>query len=76
LIIERREGESHERLVARFRQMVQRAGILREIRRRRHFVSKAQVRRLAQAKAIRRARKRARKDGGPPGAPGRWSEGS
>ena len=59
MIIERQEGESHERLLARFLQMMQRSGILREIKRRRHFVSKAEARRRARAKAARRARRNA-----------------
>jgi len=59
LIIERRDGETKERLVDRFRLMVQRAGILREVKRRRHFVSKSQVRRMERAKALRRARRNA-----------------
>ena len=59
MIIERREGESNERLLSRFRQMMQRAGILREAKRRRHFISKSEARRLAYAKARRRARRNA-----------------
>jgi ribosomal protein S21 len=59
MFVELREGESQERLLARFRQAVQRDGILREARQKRHFVSRSQARRLARAKAMRRARKRA-----------------
>jgi len=59
LIIERRDGETKERLVDRFRLMVQRAGLLREVKRRRHFVSKSEVRRRDRAKALRRARRNA-----------------
>jgi ribosomal protein S21 len=59
MIIERREGESNERFLARFRQMTQRAGILREARRRRRFISRSEARRMAHAKALRRARRRA-----------------
>ena len=40
---------------------MQRDGILREAKRRRHFISKSEARRLARAKALRRARKRANK---------------
>ena len=61
MIIERREGEGGERLIGRFRQMVQRAGILREAKRRRRFISKSQARRMAIAKAARRARRNAEK---------------
>ena len=53
-----REGESGEALVSRFTKLVQKDGVLREFKRRRHFVSKTQQRRLAAQKA---ARKRARR---------------
>jgi small subunit ribosomal protein S21 len=59
MMIERREGESNERFLSRFRLMVQRAGVLREYKRRRHFVSKSELRRKAHAKARRRARRNA-----------------
>jgi ribosomal protein S21 len=59
LIIERREGETNERLLARFRQMMQQAGILREAKRRRRFISRSEARRMAHAKAMRRARRNA-----------------
>lgn len=59
MFVELREGESQERLLTRFRQAVQRDGILREARQKRHFVSRSEARRLARAKALRRARKRA-----------------
>jgi ribosomal protein S21 len=38
---------------------MQRTGLLRELKKRRHFISKSEARRLAQAKAMRRARKKA-----------------
>ena len=53
-----REGESGEALVSRFTKLVQRDGVLREVKRRRFFISKAQRRRQDAAKA---ARKRARR---------------
>jgi ribosomal protein S21 len=59
LFVELREGETQEHLLTRFRQKIQRAGILREAKRRRHFVSRSELRRVARAKALRRARKRA-----------------
>lgn len=59
MIIERREGETNEQFLARFRQMMQRSGILREVKRRRHFISRSEARRIALAKARRRARKQA-----------------
>ncbi|MEX1254940.1 MAG: 30S ribosomal protein S21 [Dehalococcoidia bacterium] len=60
MIVERREGESQDQLLSRFRTLVQRTGILREIKKRRHFISKSEARRMAQARAARRARKRAK----------------
>jgi len=59
VFVELREGESQERLLTRFRQAVQKSGILREAKKRRHFVSKSEMRRLERAKALRRIRKRA-----------------
>jgi len=56
-IVEIREGESPEHLLTRFRQAVQRDGILREIKQRRHFIPKGERRRIAQAKAARRRRR-------------------
>lgn len=53
-----REGETGEALVSRFTKLVQRDGVLREFKRRRHFISKSQMRRIAEQKA---ARKRARR---------------
>jgi ribosomal protein S21 len=53
-----REGETGEALISRFTKLVQRDGVLREFKRRRHFISKPQLRRIAAQKA---ARKRARR---------------
>lgn len=61
LIVERRESETGERLLKRFQLLVQRAGILGEHKRRRHFISNSEARRMARAKAARRARKNAAK---------------
>jgi small subunit ribosomal protein S21 len=58
LFVQLRDGETQEHLLGRFRQGMQRDGVLREIKRRRHFVSKSEVRRLDRAKATRRARRR------------------
>jgi small subunit ribosomal protein S21 len=65
VFVELRDGESQEHLLTRFRQAVQKDGILREAKRKRHFVSKSETRRLARAKALRRARKRADNRGRP-----------
>jgi len=58
LLVQARDGEPGEALIARFTKLVQRDGILREAKSRRHFISKPQARRIAIQKA---ARKRARK---------------
>ncbi len=71
MIIQRREGESNERFLARFRQMTQRAGILREAKRRRRFISRSEARRTARAKAQRRARRSAARAFGRRGS-GSW----
>ncbi len=60
MFVELREGESPERLLSRFRQAVQNDGILREVKRKRHFIPKSEMKRLARAKALRRLRKRGR----------------
>jgi ribosomal protein S21 len=54
-----REGESQESLLARFQRMVQREGIIREAKSRRHFISNGELARMAQRKAARRRRRRA-----------------
>ena len=61
MIVERRESETAERLLKRFQMVIQRAGILGEAKRRRHFMSTGEKRRIAQAKTVRRARKNAEK---------------
>lgn len=53
-----RDGESQEALVRRFRKKVQRSGILKDVRKKRWFVSKSEKRRIAKRKAIRRIRRR------------------
>jgi ribosomal protein S21 len=55
--VELRDGESPEHLITRFRQAIQRDGILREIKQRRHFIPKSERRRIARAKAARRRRR-------------------
>jgi small subunit ribosomal protein S21 len=56
-----RRGESQERLLRRFRRAVQRARILSEVRRRRHFISKGEERRFRHKRALRRIRRRERR---------------
>ncbi len=55
-----REGESPESLVNRFRASVQHSGVLRELKDRRFFRSKAQKARLAAQRAARRRRRQRR----------------
>ena len=56
-----REGENPESLVNRFRASVQHSGILRELKDRRFFRSKAQKERLAAQRAARRRRRQQRR---------------
>jgi len=53
-----REGESQESLLTRFQKSMQRSGVLREFRARRHFISKAEKTRMAERKAARKAARR------------------
>lgn len=53
-----REGESQEALLRRFRKKVMRAGVLRDAKKKRWFVSKSEQRRIAKRKAIRKHRRR------------------
>ena len=56
-----REGESQDKLLRRFRKKVTRSGVMSEVRKRRWFVSKNEQRRMEDKKAIRRHKKRARR---------------
>lgn len=56
-----RPGESEESLVRRFSKKVLKDGILKEVKKKRYFVSKSEQRRIADRKAIRRHRRRERK---------------
>jgi ribosomal protein S21 len=56
-----RDGEDGEALVKRFQSIIQRAGIMRELRDRRFFRSKGEQGRIDKARAIRRSRRRHRK---------------
>lgn len=52
------EGETFDGLLSRFRASVARSGILRELKDRRFFSSKAEKARLAARRAARRRRRR------------------
>jgi len=56
--VTRRQGESFDSLLKRFRKKVTRSRILSEAKKHRYFVSNAEKRRIALRKAIRRQRKR------------------
>ena len=64
LKVELRDGESGDQLLNRFTKMIQKDGILREVKARRHFISEGERMRIAQrkAEAKRRRKMRNRKD--------------
>jgi small subunit ribosomal protein S21 len=53
-----RENEPLERALRRFKKKVQRAGILRDLRRHRHYLKPSEQRRRERVKAERRRRRR------------------
>lgn len=55
-----RPGESQENLLKRFRKEVTNARILSDVRRKRWYISKSELRRIQKQKAIRRARRKQR----------------
>ena len=57
-----RPDESAESLLRRFRKKVSESGILKDVRRKRWYMSPSEVRRLQKKKAIRRARRRQRQE--------------
>ncbi|MCU0464659.1 MAG: 30S ribosomal protein S21 [Anaerolineae bacterium] len=57
-------NESQEQLLRRFRKRVTNAGILSTIRRKRWHISKSELRRIEEKKAIRRSRRRLSKGSG------------
>jgi len=52
------EGESQESLLNRFKKIIQRDGVLRELKARRYFVSKQEKARAKARKAAKRMRSR------------------
>jgi len=58
--IELRTNESQQQLLGRFRKKVIKSGRLRDVRRKRWFVSKSELRRIAKKKAIRRRKRNQR----------------
>ncbi|MBP7694638.1 MAG: 30S ribosomal protein S21 [Anaerolineales bacterium] len=57
-----RPSESQDQLLKRFKKKVMRSGLLTQLRNKRWFVSKSEVRRIEKKKAIRRINKRRRRD--------------
>ncbi len=59
-----RSNESQQQLLGRFRKKVIKSGVLKDFRRKRWFVSKSELRRIAKKKAIRRNKRSQRNDTG------------
>lgn len=57
VFVKLREGESIEEALRRFKRECERNGILKEIKRREHFVSPAVKRKLRQQEALRKMRR-------------------
>ncbi len=55
--VELRNNETPEQLLRRFKKEVMKSKVLSDIRRKRWFVSKSELRRIEKKKAIRRVRK-------------------
>jgi len=55
--VEKRDNESFNRLLSRFRKKVTRSKVLSENRKRRFFTSKSEEQRIAKKKAIRKLRR-------------------
>jgi small subunit ribosomal protein S21 len=55
--VKRRSGESPEQLIRRFKKEVMKSKVLSDVRRKRWFISKSELRRIEKKKAIRRIRK-------------------
>ncbi len=56
-----RPNETQESLLRRFRKKVMKSGVLSTVRRKRWYVSKSELRRIEKKRAIRRARRRERR---------------
>ncbi len=56
-----RSNETQDQLLKRFKKKVMRSGLLTQLRNKRWFVSKSEVRRIEKKKAIRRINKRMRR---------------
>jgi small subunit ribosomal protein S21 len=58
--VELRSNESQEKLLGRFRKKVIKSRVLSDVRRKRWFVSKGELKRINKEKAIRRYKRRQR----------------
>ena len=56
--VQLRPDESPESLIKRFRKRVNESGVLKDVRRKRWYMSPSEIRRLEKKKAIRRSRRR------------------
>ena len=56
--VELKPNESQQNLLKRFHRKVTRSGILRDVRRKRWFVSKSELKRMEKKKAIRRQKRK------------------
>lgn len=61
--VELRSNESQQQLLVRFRKKVAKSGRLKDVRRKRWFVSKSELRRIAKKKAVRRNKRNQRNSG-------------
>jgi len=57
-VVNLRPNESQDSLLKRFRKKVAKSGVLSTVRRKRWFVSKSELRRIAKKKATRRFKRR------------------
>lgn len=60
--VELRNNESQEQLLRRFRKEVMKSKVLADVRRKRWFVSKSEVKRIKDKKAARRQRRVTRRE--------------
>ena len=60
--VEKRNNESQEQLLRRFKKKMAKSRVMSEVRRRRWHVSKSELRRIEKKKAIRRMRKKERRN--------------
>jgi small subunit ribosomal protein S21 len=55
--VEKKNNESPEQLLRRFRKKVSRSGVMSDFRKKRWHVSKSELRRIEKKKAVRRSRR-------------------